>query len=53
MEADEQVMLQLWFEKLRLMLDEGDVDGVKKELDAALGRIEEDQRETGVIAGSS
>ena len=53
MEAQEQMMLQLWFENLRAMMEREEYDKVKSELDAALGRIEEDQREAGTAPAGS
>ncbi len=53
MEADEQMMLQLWFENLRQKLVDGEVQFVIGELDTALGRIQDDQRGVGTNADGS
>lgn len=47
MDADEQMMLQLWLTNLRDKLVADETQLVLNELNTALGQIEEDQREVG------
>jgi len=43
MDPSEQMMMQVWLGGLKAKLVNGDVEGVIKELDIALSRIDEDQ----------
>ena len=43
MDVEEQMMMQVWLGNLRRMLDDGEVEAVKAQLDQALSRIDEDQ----------
>lgn len=51
MNVVEQLMLRLWLERLKALLEEGETEAVIKELTIALERIEEDQDERSTDIG--